>query len=761
MGNEGKQFKWVGTRPVRPDGVDKVTGQAKYGADLILPGMLVGRVLRSPHAHARIRSIDTSKAAALPGVKAVVTGADFPDHPSEFIGPERVAVNFAHITRNVMAKEKALYEGHAVAAVAATTTLIAEEALSLIDVDYEVLPHVIDVEDAMKPDAPLLFEDMITRGVDPAPTAPSNVSKRAEFTLGDVDVGFAAADEVVEMSFTTKPVHQGYIEPHACVARYNDDGQGEIWCSSQGHFQIRALTSKLLNIPLSNLRVMPAEIGGGFGGKTVVYLEPVALALSMKCRRPVRAVMTRSEVFLATGPTSGSAMRVKIGATREGKITAAEGIFDFQAGAFPGSPVLNACMCSYAPYTIDNVRTIGYDVVSNRPKAAAYRAPGSPISAFAVEQVMDVLAKRLGIDPVDFRLMNAAKEGTQAAYGPKFGRIGYVETLEALKEHPAYKTPLGPNQGRGVASGYWFNAGGESSATVQVNEDGTVIVATGSPDIGGSRASMAIMAAETFGVDYTDVRAIVADTASVGYTHVTGGSRVTLATGLAVVEACNKIIEDLRGRAALIWDVDVDGVIWEDGAARPASSNVGDFDPLTLKQIAAQKAQTGGPIGAEGNVNAAGVGPGFSSQFCDLEVDPATGKVTILRYVAAQDVGRAIHPSYVEGQIQGGVVQGIGWALNEEYIYNDQGKLENAGFLDYRMPVASDVPMIEALLVEVPNPGHPYGVKGVGEVNICPPMAAIANAIEDAVGVRMTALPMSPPRLLEAIDGQSMDEAAD
>jgi CO/xanthine dehydrogenase Mo-binding subunit len=546
MGNEGKQFKWVGTRPIRPDGVDKVTGQAKYGADLILPGMLVGRVLRSPHAHARIRSIDTSKAAALPGVKAVVTGADFPDHPSEFIGPERVAVNVAHITRNVMAKEKALYEGHAVAAVAATTTLIAEEALSLIEVDYEVLPHVIDVEDAMKPDAPLLFEDMTTRGVDPAPSAPSNVSKRAEFTLGDVDQGFAAADEVVEMSFTTKPVHQGYIEPHACVARYNDDGQGEVWCSSQGHFQIRALTSKILNIPLSNLRVMPAEIGGGFGGKTVVYLEPVALALSMKCRRPVRAVMTRAEVFQATGPTSGSAMKVKIGATREGKITAAEGIFDFQAGAFPGSPVLNACMCSYAPYEIENVRTIGHDVVSNRPKAAAYRAPGSPISAFAVEQALDVLAKRLGIDPVDFRLMNAAKEGTQAAYGPKFGRIGYIETLEALKEHPAYKIPLGPNQGRGVASGYWFNAGGESSATVQVNEDGTVVVATGSPDIGGSRASMAIMAAETFGIDYANVRAIVADTASVGYTHVTGGSRVTLATGLAVVEACNKIVEQCR-----------------------------------------------------------------------------------------------------------------------------------------------------------------------------------------------------------------------
>jgi len=327
--------------------------------------------------------------------------------------------------------------------------------------------------------------------------------------------------------------------------------------------------------------------------------------------------------------------------------------------------------------------------------------------------------------------------------------------------HPAYKTPLGPNQGRGVASGYWFNGGGESSATVQINADGTILVATGSPDIGGSRASMALMAAETFGVDYNQVRAIVADTASVGYTHVTGGSRVTFATGMAVVDACKKLVDDLRARAAMIWDVDVDGVVWEEGNAKPASSNVGDFKPMSLKEIAAKAAQTGGPLTAAASVNAGGQAPGFSTQFCDVEVDPETGKVTILRFVAAQDVGRAIHPSYVEGQIQGGVVQGIGWALNEEYIYDPKGRLDNAGFLDYRCPVASDLPMIEALLVEVPNPTHPYGVKGVGEVNICPPMAAIANAIENAVGVRMTELPMSPPKLTAAIETAQPKLAAD
>ncbi len=678
-----KQFKWVGTRPVRPDGVPKVTGTAQYGSDFAMPGMLVGRILRSPHAHARIRSIDTSKAAALPGVKAVVTSADLPEQKFEYVGPERVAQNFWHMTRNIMARERVLYEGHAVAAVAAASKAIADEALSLIAVDYEVLPHVIDVDAAMKPDAPLLFPDMITRGIEPAP-APSNIAKRNEFKLGDVVAGFAAADEVVEMSFKTAPVHQAYIEPQGCVARFDADGQCELWSSSQGHFVVRAYTAQLLGM----------------------------------------------------------------------KVVAADGLFKLQAGAFPGSPFMSTCMCAFAPYDIANARAVGYDVVSNRPKVAAYRAPGSPIGAFAVESVLDVLARKIGMDPLKLRLKNAAKAGTQMLSGAKLAHNGYAETIEALLNHPGYNAPLGKNQGRGVASGYWFNGGGESSATVNVNDDGTVVVATGSPDIGGSRASMAIMAAETLGVDYDQVRPIVADTASVGYTHVTGGSRVTFATGMAVVNATKIVIQDMCNRAAKTWGVDPEAVVWEDGCAKPASSNVGDFKPMSIKEIAAKRAATGGPIVAAAGVNPAAVAPGFATQFCDIEVDPETGKVTILRFVAAQDVGRAIHPSYVEGQIQGGVTQGIGWALNEEYIYDARGRLENPGFLDYRIPVASDLPMIEPVLVEVPNPGHPYGAKGVAEVNICPPMAAIANAIERATGRRLTELPMSPPKVLAAIDAR-------
>ncbi|MDN3988293.1 xanthine dehydrogenase family protein molybdopterin-binding subunit [Zwartia vadi] len=750
--NTEQAFKSVGTSPIRPDGVPKVTGIAQYGADYSLPGMLWAKILRSPHAHARIRSINTAKAEALPGVKAVLTSADLPNQPFDYVGPERVAVNYWHMTRNILAREKALYEGHAIAAVAATTAAIAAEAISLIEIDYEVLPHVIDVDEAMQPDAPLLFEDMITRGIEPAPAKASNVSKRLKFKVGDLEAGFASADEVVEMSFKTAPVHQGYIEPHSCLARFGADGQCELWSSSQGHFVVRAYTAKLLGMEIGNLVVHPAEIGGGFGGKTVVYVEPIAVALSRKTGHPVKIMMSREEVFKATGPTSGSSMTVKIGVKKDGTIVAAQGLFKFQAGAFPGSPVMNATMCAFAPYVIPNVHTVGYDVVSNRPKSAAYRAPGSPISAFAVESVLDVLAQKIGMDPLKMRLKNAAKAGSPTAYGPKHSHDGYAETIQALLNHPEYNKPLGKNQGRGVASGFWFNGGGESTASIHINEDGTVVLATGSMDVGGSRASMALMAAETLGVPYESVRSTVADTASIGYNHVTGGSRVTYATGLAVVEACNKIIEQLRLRASIMWDVDVKGVVWEDGFAKPADKSVGDFEPLSLKAIAAKRAVTGGPIVTEAAVNAGGQAPGFSTQFCDVEVDPETGAVKILRFVAAQDVGRAIHPKYCEGQIHGGVVQGIGWALNEEYIYDKQGRLANAGFLDYRIPVASDLPMIEAILVEVPNPNHPYGVKGVGEANIVPPMAAVANAIQRATGKRLTELPMSPPRVLAAID---------
>ncbi len=753
MAAKKREFKWIGKRTIRPDGVDKVTGRAKFGADLALPGMLFGRVLRSPHAHARIVSINANKALALSGVKAVITRDDFPAPPeSAWTAAGEAQVDYADMSRNVMAREKVLYEGHPLAAVAATSEAIAREALDLIEVEYDVLPHVIDVVEAMADDAPVLHDHMFTDGVTPKPEKPSNVAKRIEFKLGDIDDGFAKAEVVVEREFTTKPVHQAYIEPHAVVADAGEDGQAQIWCSSQGQFMVRGYTAKVLDMEVSQLRVTPAEIGGGFGGKTVVYLEPLAVRLSQKAGKPVRMVMSREEVFKASGPTSGSASRIKIGATKDGKIVACDATMMFQAGAFAGSPIGPGCMTAFAPYDVDNVQVVGFDVVTNRPKVAAYRAPGAPIAEFGVESVVDELAEKLGMDAIELREKNGAREGTQAAYGPKFGPIGYIDTLKAAKEHPHYSAPLGPNQGRGVASGFWFNIGGESSAAVHISEDGTATVISGSPDIGGSRASMAIMVAEVLGIDVEKVRPIVADTSSIGYTFLTGGSRVTFSTGMAVVQACEAVVGDLRERAAKIWDIPADAVVWEDGYARPTSSNAGDFEPLSLADLAGMSVKTGGPIHGHASINATGAGPGFGTHICDVEVDKETGRVTVLRYTAVQDVGRAIHPGYVEGQVQGGVAQGIGWALNEEYIYDDQGHMENASFLDYRIPVASDLPMIDTVLVEVPNPRHPFGVRGVGEVPIIPPMAAVANAIENAIGIRMTDLPMSPPRLLHALN---------
>ncbi len=753
MGNEGQTFKWIGTRPVRPDGIDKVTGRAAYSADYDLPGMLQGAILRSPHAHANIKSINTDKAAALAGVKSVITSADFPAMEAIVATAGESMTNYRDLTRNVMARGKALYDGHAVAAVAAVSVAIAKQALDLIEVDYEVLPPMMTVGDAMKDDAAILHDDLFTAGVDPKPETPSNIAKKIEMGLGDVEAGYAAADHVLEREYDTAMVHQGYIEPHGVVASANEGDQAVIWGSSQGQFMVREFCAHLVGVEISQIRVIPAEIGGGFGGKTTVYLEPVALRLSQLTGRPVKIVMTREEVMRATGPAPGSASRIKIGIKNDGTITAGEAEIAFEAGGFPGSAIGPACMTAFACYDLENVKVTGYDVVVNRPKSAAYRAPGAPQSAFAVESLIDELAQLIDMDPIELRLKNAAAEGTQAAYGPKFKAIGMVETLEAARDHPNLQEKLGPNQGRGIASGFWFNIGGNSTAAVHINEDGTAVVMSPNPDIGGSRASMAMMAAEVLGLDYHKIDCIVADTSSIGTSDVTGGSRVTFAIGMAVIQSAEAVVDDLRARAAKLWDVEPEAVIWEDGCAKPAGSNVGEFEPLSIADLAAKAGQTGGPISSGAAINAKGAGPGFGTHVVDVEVDPETGYVTVLRYLVTQDVGRAIHPSYVEGQMQGGAAQGVGWALNEEFIYNKDGQLENTGFLDYRIPVASDLPMIDTVMVEVPNPSHPYGVRGVGEVPIVPPLAAVANAVSAAIGKRMTSLPMSPPRIVAAIDG--------
>ncbi|MGA0346869.1 MAG: xanthine dehydrogenase family protein molybdopterin-binding subunit [Alphaproteobacteria bacterium] len=742
--NPDADLKVVGTNPVKHDGLDKVLGRAKFGADAYLPGMLYGKILRSPHAHAIIKSIDTSKAEALPGVKAVITSADFPEIPQ--------GTGWGDMSRTTIAREKALFDGHPVAAVAATSEQVAKRACKLIEVEYEVLRHVIDVEDAMAEGAPILHDYMRTKGDENAPDVPTNVCEKMVSKLGDVAVGFEAADCVVEHEFDSKPMHQGYIEPQGCIADYSEDGLVEVWTCTQAPFVYRDRLSAVLKIDAAKINVQQSELGGGFGGKTGFYAEPLAIILSKKASAPVKMTLTRAEVFRGTGPVSGTKSRIKMGCTKDGKITAAEADLYFQTGPYTGSMYFNAPNAMFTRYELENVYIEAYEVVSNRPKVNSFRAPCVPQIVFGVEGIIDEMAKKIGMDPIDFRLKNAAKEGHTTIYGDTWGPVGFIETLEAAKETEHYKTPVKDGEGRGISCGFWFNRGGETSSTMTLAPDGTVTIATGTADVAGSRISIAMMAAEELGISVDKVRVRMADTNSLGFNRVTAGSRTTFSVGMVVVDNARKCITELCRRAANIWGVAEEEVVYEDGQVKPASSNVGDFEPMSVGEITSKTTMTNGAIVSSSSMNVTGAGPGFGVNIVDVKVDEGTGRVDVLRWTVVQDAGKAIHPVQVEGQLQGAAIQGMGWALNEEYIYTDEGKLDNPGFLDYRMPVASDAPMVDCKIVEIPNPKHPFGLRGVGEVPVVPTMAAVGNAITDAIGIRPTSLPMSPPKLLKLIE---------
>ena len=756
-----KKYKVIGTRPIRHDGTDKVTGRAVYGGDVQLPGLLYGQVLRSPHGHARIKSIDTTKAEALEGVRAVVTGlGDLPlTKGDETVDLGEGPAKLKYMRDNVLATDKVLYRGHAVAGVAATSLHIAEEALGLIDVEYEVMPSYTNVLDAMKKDAVLLHEDLTTEEFGDNTGTKSNIASHNQDKLGDISKGFDEAEFVAEYEVNTATVHQGYIEPHNGTASWSLDGNLTIWTSTQGSFTARGQLGAVLDVPVQKVKVVPQEIGGGFGGKIPIYLEPVAALLSRKTGHPVKIIMTRADCFEGTGPTPGSYVRVKMGADKNGKLTAAEAYIAFEAGGFPGSPVFAAAMCVFSCYDIPNCLVDSFDVVTNKPRSFAYRAPGSTHVAFATEKVMDDLAAQLAKDPVEFRLQNIAVEGTRRSDGVVYPRIGAKECLEVVRDHDHYKSPLqGPNRGRGVALGYWFNIGFKSAVTATVNNDGSINLVEGSTDIGGSRTSISMQFAETLGIRAEDINPQVVDTNSIGFTDVTGGSRVTYATGWAAHDAAIDVKNKMLDRAAILWEVDISEVDYENGVFRTKDG----AKQLTFEQLSEKLGETGGPVIGAASVDPnAGVGGSFSANIVDVEVDPETGKVSILRFTAIQDAGKAIHPSYVEGQMQGGSVQGIGWALNEEYFYTEGGTMANSTFLDYRIPTALDLPMIDTVIVEVPNPGHPFGVRGVGEANIAPPPAAISAAITDATGVQLCDLPMRPDRIVSAIkDKRDSDSLA-
>ena len=742
------QLNVVGTSPVRHDGVDKVTGRAIFGVDVTLPGMLHARVLRSPHAHARITHIDTSAADRLPGVAATVVGTDVPieplDGPAAFANPIRLKA------LNAMAQGTVLYHGHAVAAVAAVSPHVADEALRHIRVEYEVLTPVVDIPAALAPDAPILHPDLRMETAGSFADAPSNVAKHLVLEEGDITSGFELADVVVERTFSTSTVHQGYIEPHNACAFWRSDGTLELHCSSQGHFGIRNEVSQILGIPISTIRVVPAEIGGGFGGKLTNYVAIPAVLLAQKSGRPVKMSMDRTETLLATGPAPAALIHARLGATKDGRLTAAHLEMHYEAGAFPGSSVGGGANCGLAPYRLENFRVDGYDVLVNKPKSQAYRAPGAPQAAFAVESVMDELSDDLGLDPVEFRLRNASAEGDIRPNGTRFNHVGNIDQMRAAQSSQHWQAPLSKSAGRlvgrGVACGYWGNGGGTSSAVARLNRDGSVTLLESSPDIGGTRTSIAMQLAETLGIDVSQVHPRVPDTDSIAEGGNTAGSRTTFATGWAAIDAGRNLQQHMCRALADVWELEPE-VVQVTAAGFTANGHVADFGKAAQLIIGEGEAPVGSSVSSPSLP-----GNAFATHIVDVGVDPETGKVDVLRYTAVHDVGRAVYPPYAEGQIEGGVAQGIGWALTEAYAYDSEGHLVNASLLDYRMPTTLDVPVLETIMVEVPNPGHPYGVRGVGELPIVPPLAALANAIHDATGVRVTELPASPARVLAALN---------
>ncbi len=740
----GKSYKVVGSSPIKHDGSDKTTGKAFYGADITLPGMIYGKVLRSPYAHAIIDSIDISKALAHPDVQAVATCQDLLMDPPT----SQQTILRKTESHNILATDKVLYKGHPIAAIAASNPHLAEELLGLIEVEYAPLNEVMNVEESLKLDAPILHNHW--KPIDQSYS--NNLAEVQYNSMGDLDHGFEESDCIVEKEFRTKSVHQGYIEPQTSTAWWSPDNRLTIWTSTQGHFTVANNVARLLEISNSEIKVVPMEIGGGFGGKNPIYLEPVAAILSKKSGRPVKMTMTRAEVFEATGPTSGSYMKIKIGANNKGRILAAKALYALEAGAYSGAPLPGASAAVFASYNIENVEIKGLDVVVNKPKTAAYRAPGAPIVTFGVETIIDEIAATLDLDPIEFRLKNVAIENTRRADGIMNLKIGAKEVMEAVKDHSHYTEQLaqtkGKVSGRGIAMGFCRNNSGEACVVANVLSDGTVSLIEGSVDIGGSRTGVAQQFAEVLGLEIKDVIPQVGDTDTVGFTSNSGGSGVAFKTGIAAYLAANDVKTQIIQRAAKIWDVALSDVEYIEDTVKHKHDNQLKFG---FKEIARLLPETGGPIVGRANTNPPGSGASYSANIIDIQIDTETGKIDIVKCTAFQDVGTAVNPDTVEGQIQGGTVQGIGWALNEEYYMNENGYMLNSSFLDYRMPTTLDMPFINPVILEVFNPAHPFGVRGVGEANIVPPLPAIANAINNALGIRLNVLPMNPALLLKAI----------
>ena len=743
----------------RIDAPGKVTGSAVYAADFALPGMLYGKVFRSAEPHARLVRLDTTRAASIPGVRAVVTAADAAD----------VRYGAAVKDEPVFASDVVRYVGQPVAAVAAVTLEAAEAALAAIEAQYEPLPPVLDLAAALAPGAPLVHEGWRDYTAIPILQRDGNVCNRARIVVGDVERGWVEADHVFEQRFTTAMVHQGYTEPRAAVAAWDSSGQVTVWSNTQLPFDVQATLADILATVPSKVRIIVPGVGGGFGGKLRIGVEHFAALLARKSGRPVKVMTTSEEELVAAYPRQGTVIELKTGVTRDGRLTARQGRIYFDTGAFAGSGpgvASVATMVLAGPYRTPNLHLEGYAVYTNKTNCGSYRAPSGPQANFAVESQMDIIADALGIDPLELRLRNIVHEGDEGPTGQVLSAVGLEECLRRAADAIGWpdRRPA-PGRGKGLAIGWWTTTGGSSGVYVKINPDGSVTLNTGAVEIGtAALTGAAQVLAEALGVDLADITVISGDTFSTPFDFGAQGSRTAFAVGNACRAAAAELQRKLFELAAAHLKTDADTLELRDKHV------VGPGGRVTLAELARQSQVAGGGMIAHGTFIAPGTAydtkrveghaypafhsPSFHAHAVDLSVDAETGEVTIHRYVVAQDVGFALNPTYIEGQIEGGVAQGLGQTLSEEIVYRD-GRVLNANLTDYKMPTTLDVPRIESILVEHPGRVGPFGAKGVGEPPNIEPPAAVANAIAAAVGTRITALPITAERIVR---GLSRDE---
>jgi CO/xanthine dehydrogenase Mo-binding subunit len=743
----------IGSNVLRRDAPEKLTGRARYTADLKLPGLAHARLVLSPHASARIVSIDTSAAKGMPGVLGVFTADDL-DLKGKESGARRL---------NFLAKGRIVFTGQPVAVAVAETEEQAADAAAVIEVVYEELTAVSDPIASMQPDAPHV-RDTAAAGAEEADLhaavvkdqeaekedLPANVSNSMRFKRGDVEAAFAEADQIVEGRYTCAYVHQGYLETQTClVAPDPVTGGVAVYTSTQASFYTRDEVAAALGIPVSLVKCEAMTIGGGFGAKYVL-IDPFVASLAVKLNRPVCLAYTRTEDFLAANPSPMTVFEVKVGAKNDGTLTALQSRVIFDTGAFAGSALGIGCLLLGGYYRWPNLDIRGYEVMTNKVGVGAYRAPGAPQASFALESVIDDLAEKLGVDPLDLRLKNCIVEGDLWPDGNPWPVIGLKEMLERLKEHPIWRSrgSLGPNEGVGIGVGGWPGGKGPAAAACRMDPGGTLTINVGAVDLTGQTTTFAMIAAEAFGISVDKVRVVTGDTENAPHSPGSGGSQITYTVGTAVLRAAQDARQQALAIAAQQLEASLEDLELVDGEVRvkgvPGRS-------IPLEQIARLSTSRYEPVYGRGASAQQIIAPGFAAHLAKVKVDPDTGETTVLEYVAAQDVGHALNPPAVIGQIIGGAVQGIGWALTEQMVHDDDGQLLTSTFMDYAMPKAPSVPEVEVLLIEQPAPDGPFGARIVGEPPIIPPIAAVGNAIKHATGKRLDESPFLPERVLKAI----------